>query len=219
MAQLAVPGKEPGTLVIPALGRTIKMVEWREDDFYDSVQTIVNPTAGTTLEVFRDLTNKNLQHTNLRTQRRIPAGSEFIMARVGVVIAQAIGNLLPTDDDAIKAGWAATLSFKLNDRLITEGMLAKYQSGIGMTGSTTRTATGVVTTGVPSAAAAPSLMVGENIAKGDWQDDRARLAVQAWMGSEKHRENLLRPAFRFIGVGVAWDGRNYYITQVLGSSG
>lgn len=167
MAQLAVPGKEPGTLVIPALGRTIKMVEWREDDFYDSVQTVVNPTAGTTLEVFRDLTNKNLQHTNLRTQRRIPAGSEFIMARVGVIIAQAIGNLLPTDDDAIKAGYAATLSFKLNDRLITEGMLAKYQSGIGMTGSTTRTATGVVTVGVPSAAAAPSLMVAQPVADDD----------------------------------------------------
>jgi uncharacterized protein YkwD len=67
--------------------------------------------------------------------------------------------------------------------------------------------------------AAPSLMVGENIAKGDWQDSRARRAVRAWMESQKHRENLMRPAFRFIGVGVAWDGRNYYITQVFGSSG
>lgn len=168
MAQIAVPGKNPGELVIPALGRTIKMVEWREDGFYDSVQTsVVTPTAGTSLEFFRDLSNKNLQHTNLRTARRIPAGSEFIMARIGVVIAQAFGNSLPDDADQIKLAYAASLTFKINDRLISEGPAVNYQSGIGMTGSTTRNATGVVTVGVPSAAAAPSLMVAQPVADDD----------------------------------------------------
>ena len=66
---------------------------------------------------------------------------------------------------------------------------------------------------------AQSLVVGENIAKGDWEDHRARRAVQAWMQSDRHRENLLRPTFRYLGVGVAWQGRTYYITQVFGSSG
>lgn len=168
MAAIAQAGKEAGTLVIPSLGRTIKLVEWREDDFYDSVQQASGAaTAGTSLEVFRDLSNKNLQHTNLKTSRRIPAGSEFILARIGVVPAQAIGNTLVTDDDIIKLAYAATMTFKLNDRLITEGPLYKYQSGYGVTGSTTRNATGVVTIGVPSAAAAPVLMVAQNIADDD----------------------------------------------------
>ncbi len=168
MASIAIPGKNPGELVIPALGRTIKMVEWREDGFYDSVQVgALTPAAGTSLEFFRDLSNKNLQHTNLRTARRIPAGSEFIMARIGVLIAQAFGNTVPTDDDQIKLAYAASLTFKINDRLISESPAVKYQSGIGMTGSTTRNATGVVTVGVPSAAAAPSLMVAQPVADDD----------------------------------------------------
>lgn len=167
MAQIAIPGKNPGELVIPALGRTIKMVEWREDGFYDSVQAASAPTAGSSLEFFRDLSNKNLQFTNLRTARRIPAGSEFIMARVGVIIAQAYANVVPTDDDLIKLAYAASLTFKINDRLITEGPAVNYQSGIGMSGTTTRNATGVVTTGVPSAAAAPSLMVAQPVADDD----------------------------------------------------
>lgn len=159
---------EPGTLFIPALGKKIKMVEWREDDFYDTVQQPAGAiTAGTSLEFFRDLTSKNLQHTNLRTPRRIPAGSEFIMARLGILIAQAVGDTLATDDDTIVVSYAGAMTFKLNDRLISEGMLVKYQTGIGVTGSTTRTATGVVTLGVPSAAAAPSLMVAQPISDTD----------------------------------------------------
>lgn len=166
---LAVPvPNEPGALFIPALGRKIKMVEWREDDFYDSVlQASGTIAAGTSLEFFRDLSNKNLQHTNLRTARRIPAGSEFIMARLGVLIAQAVGETLTTDDDTLVVAYAGSLTFKLNDRLISEGMLVKYQTGIGVTGSTTRTSTGVVTLGVPSAAAAPSLMVAQPVSDSD----------------------------------------------------
>jgi hypothetical protein len=166
---LAVPvPNEPGALFIPALGRKIKMVEWREDDFYDSVlQASGAISAGTSLEFFRDLSNKNLQHTNLRTARRIPAGSEFIMARLGVLIAQAVGETLATDDDTLVVAYAGSLTFKLNDRLISEGMLVKYQTGIGVTGSTTRTGTGVVTLGVPSAAAAPSLMVAQPVSDTD----------------------------------------------------
>ena len=90
---VAQAGREAGTLFIPALNRSIKLVEWREDDFFDTVvtgQADVGDTAavigaGTTLELFRDIASKNLQHTNFRTARRIPAGSEFIMSRIGVV--------------------------------------------------------------------------------------------------------------------------------------
>lgn len=175
MAQIAQAGKEAGTLFIPALNRTIKLVEWREDDFYDTVVVGTTGdvtaaaallTAGASFEFFRDLANKNLPHTNLKTARRIPAGSEFIMSRIGVVPNQAYGNNLVTDDAIIKLAFACTLTFKINDRLVSEGPLYKYQSGYGVTGSTTRNATGVVTIGVPSAAAAPTLMVAQPV-----QDD------------------------------------------------
>lgn len=169
---IAQAGREAGSLFIPALGKAIKLVEWREDDFYDTVVTgdvsvaAAAITAGSSLEFFRDLANKNLQHTNLRTQRRIPAGSEFIMSRIGVLPNQAFGNVMPSPTDITKHAYAATLSFKINDRLVSEGPLYKYQSGYGVTGSTTENSSGLVTIGVPSAAAAPNLMVAQPV-----QDD------------------------------------------------
>lgn len=170
MASAITAGKD-GTLNIA--GRVIKLVEWREDDFYDTVCT-ADPsavaaaiTAGASFEFFRDLANKNLPHTNLRTARRIPAGSEFIMSRIGVVPNQAFGNVTPSPTDITKLVYAATLSFKINDRLISEGPLYKYQSGYGVTGSTTENATGYVTVGVPSAAAAPTLMVAQPVQDND----------------------------------------------------
>lgn len=172
MAAVAQAGKEAGTLYIPALGKAIKLVEWREDDFFDSVSTgAVNagstPTAGTSLEFFRDLANKNLQHTNLRTPRRIPAGSEFIMSRIGILPAQAQGNVVYLPSDIVKAAYGVTLTFKINDRLVSEGPLFKYQSGYGVTGSTTENAAGLATIGVASAAAAPNLMVAQPIMDDD----------------------------------------------------
>jgi uncharacterized protein YkwD len=34
---------------------------------------------------------------------------------------------------------------------------------------------------------ARSLLVGENLARGNWRSDRARQIVQAWMESDGHR--------------------------------
>lgn len=180
---VAQPGREAGTLYIPALNRTIKLVEWREDDFYDTVAygdvtATHTPAAGSSLNLFRDLASKNLPHTNLRTPRRIPSGSEFIMARVGVMPLQAFGNTIYAPDDIVKLVYAATLTFILNDRLITTGPLFKYQSGYGVTGGTAAlpagtnalaapTTYGYVTVGVPSAAAAPNLMVAQPVEDND----------------------------------------------------
>lgn len=194
MPALATPGKDPGTLNIPALGRTIKLVEWREDDFYDTVSNgdpsaaAAITLAGSSYEFFRDLANKNLQHTNLRTPRRIPAGSEFIMARIGVVPNQAIGNVVMLPSDLVKYAYAATLSFKINDRLITEGPLYKYQSGYGVTGgffpalaAGVQAEAGLATIGVPSAAAAPNLMVAQPVADDDDLQGTIDLRSVSWV--------------------------------------
>jgi len=44
------------------------------------------------------------------------------------------------------------------------------------------------------------IMVGENLALGNFEDDAA--LVQAWMESPGHRENILQPSFSEIGVAV-----------------
>lgn len=206
MAAIAQAGKEAGSLFIPALGKAIKLVEWREDDFYDTVVTgdvstaAATVTAGTSLEFFRDLASKNLQHTNLRTSRRIPAGSEFIMSRIGVIPNQSFGNVMASPTDLVKHCYAATLSFKINDRLVSEGPLYKYQSGFGITGSTTQNDTGLATIGVPSAAAAPNLMVAQPV-----QDDDDLVATIDYK-SNSWATNAVMPSVKAIGLTLSLHG-------------
>lgn len=206
MAAIAQAGREAGSLFIPALGKAIKLVEWREDDFYDTVVTgdvsaaAATVTAGTSLEFFRDLASKNLQHTNLRTSRRIPAGSEFIMSRIGVIPNQSFGNVMASPTDLVKHCYAATLSFKINDRLVSEGPLYKYQSGFGITGSTTQNDTGLATIGVPSAAAAPNLMVAQPV-----QDDDDLVATIDYK-SNSWATNAVMPSVKAIGLTLSLHG-------------
>lgn len=163
----AVPTGKPGELML-AGGQTIKLVEWREGDFYDTVtQASGNVSAGTSLELFRDLANKNTPHANLRTPRRIPAGSEFIMNRIGIVLMQAFSATLVAVGDILQSAYAGSLTFKINDRLVLEGPLYFMQSGFGISGQTTANNTSLATTGVPSAAAAPQLLVAQNLGDAD----------------------------------------------------
>jgi uncharacterized protein YkwD len=58
--------------------------------------------------------------------------------------------------------------------------------------------------------------IAENIAYNQGFDDPVGFAVERWMQSPKHRENILRTAFTHAGIGVsrAADGR-VYLTQVF----
>lgn len=163
---LLQPTGEAGEFLIPALGQKVRLIKWKEDDYYDTVYRAAGAiTAGVVLKFFTDtVTSKNLQHTNLSTQRRINAGSEMVMSRLGVLIGQAIGNAIVDGDDVLKVAYAGSLRMTIGkERIIAEGPLVKYQSGLGMTGSTTVGNRQILTTGVPSAAAAPSLLVAQPI--------------------------------------------------------
>ncbi len=46
--------------------------------------------------------------------------------------------------------------------------------------------------------------VGENLAWGETVNGTPRAIVDAWMASPEHRENVLNPSFRQIGIGTAW---------------
>jgi hypothetical protein len=183
MTPLLIPGQNPGEFFMPSAGRTVRLVEWREDDFYDTVQLPgVTPTAGLALEFFRDIAGKSRLHTNFATPRKIPAGQEFILVRVGVQMHQAYGNTLMTDDDTIKFVYNAYLRFALGDRIITEGPVVKYQSGMGVQGSTTRVGTGIATNGVPSAAAAPNLLVAQTIKEEHDLNGSIQFLDNGWLG-------------------------------------
>lgn len=56
-------------------------------------------------------------------------------------------------------------------------------------------------------------LVGENVA---WNQPDAEAVVKAWMGSDYHRANILRPEFTEIGVAVARNDKGEpYWTQVF----
>lgn len=59
------------------------------------------------------------------------------------------------------------------------------------------------------------LAVGENLASSTGPGDPVGAAIEAWMRSVGHRENILRPDFTDTGVGVCRDGTTYYFTQVF----
>jgi len=55
---------------------------------------------------------------------------------------------------------------------------------------------------------------GENIFKESGVYNPARQAVEGWMNSQHHRENILNPAFTHTGIGVAFGHDHFlYFTQ------
>jgi uncharacterized protein YkwD len=59
-------------------------------------------------------------------------------------------------------------------------------------------------------------VLGENIAYNQGFDDPSAFAVERWMGSSKHRANILNRQFTRTGIGVARAGDgSIYFTQVF----
>jgi hypothetical protein len=169
--QIATPTGNPGELYIPALGKKFQQVELREDDVYDTIQ-IPGATiaAGTEFELFRDIQGKNEQHTNLPQSRRIQAGDEVAVFRIGVHPREALGNVLSTTVDSRKVFGNAHFILKFNRRVISDGPAIKYPSGYGLSGfSNEVAAAGVnaISVGVPSVAAAPTLFVPQQLKDND----------------------------------------------------
>ena len=61
----------------------------------------------------------------------------------------------------------------------------------------------------------PFREVGENLASNVNVPDPVATAIDGWMTSEGHRDNVLRGAFTRTGVGICRRGRAYYFTQVF----
>lgn len=55
----------------------------------------------------------------------------------------------------------------------------------------------------------------ENLAEVTHTNDPATYANQQFLTSQPHRDNILNPQMRRAGVGVAFDGTTYWITQLF----
>lgn len=58
-------------------------------------------------------------------------------------------------------------------------------------------------------------LVGENLFKSTNIPQPVNAAVEGWMDSPGHRENILRSQYRETGIGVWRDGETYYVTQLF----
>lgn len=65
----------------------------------------------------------------------------------------------------------------------------------------------------------PYTMVGENLGMATYymeEVEMAELIFNGWVESEGHYENMIRPEYEEIGVGVHYDGEFLYATQLFG---
>lgn len=184
-SQIAVPTKNPGEVFIPALGRSFQQVELREDDVYDTIAVLAGAqAAGTEYIFFRDIANKYENDTNLPQSRRINAGDEVAVFRVGLHPRESVGNTLPAFADYRKIFSTASLEVKFNRRVITEGPAIKYPTGYGLGGFSDETGATAVSVGVPSSAAAPTLFVPQQLKDNDDLNGRLRFPDgSAWLSS------------------------------------
>ncbi len=177
--------EQAGVYEIPGAGK-ITLKEWREDSFYDCVQvgnasSNTQVSAGAKLYLFRDITSKNLPHTNLKVPRRIPAGSKLILTRIGLAVDQIVGLTVQKLADIMFIMYGASFTFRLNTRLVAQGPAIHFPSGLGVQGSTTENNVSVATSGVPSVAAAPTMMVAQPVTSNDDLDAELSFDDDAWL--------------------------------------
>lgn len=151
---------EPGKFLDTVSGEVLDISDYREDDKYDTIAMPAGAVAPNTQRLFfaEDLGQKSLLDTNIQQLRQLSQGEEMIVDRVGMTIASATGNVLPTPADIKKFVENAFISFTVNRLVLIEGPVLKFPSGYGLHGNTVETGQGIVSIGTPSTAAASKLL-------------------------------------------------------------
>ena len=175
---------EPGVFRIAGTTKNIKLVEWREDLVYDTIllrSSTTDTAAGSEFEFFDSTASKAKQDTNLNKTHALPAGWELIITKLGLYAHHYAGNTGAVPADLLKVYDNFAFNAKINETLICDGWAMGYQCGIGPYGNTVETGQGVITVGVPSVGAAPTLLVPQEV---NWNHDiraQIRIAdVDAW---------------------------------------
>lgn len=172
-----------GVFQVTGTNKLLRLVEWREDNVYDTVNIqsgTTSTTAGTELEFFDAISNKKKRDTNTTKQHALPAGWELIVMKLGVYTHITTGNTEATGADLKKVYENAALVAQINDTVIADGWALGYQVGIGLYGSDGASGAAVIAPGTPSIGAAPTLLVPQEINSD--HDIRAKLRFDgfAW---------------------------------------
>lgn len=182
VSPVAVPGKSAGEVFIPALGKTFRQVELREDDVIDSVQVVSGTIQDDkTYILFRDIQNKSGQHTSIGTTKRLNSNDEAAIFRIGIHMREAHGNTVPILNDYKKIVGNGYLDLKFNRRVVTQGPVIKYQSGYGLGGYSFESGATAVSIGVPSAGAAPTLFVPQQLTDTDDINGELKFPAASWI--------------------------------------
>lgn len=184
--QVAIPTDRPGELYIPALGKKFQQVELREDDVFDTVQVPTGAiAAGTEFEFFRDIQNKNEQHTNIPQSRRIQAGDEVAVFRIGLYPRSKTGATHAVVADIAQLVDNGHFVLNFNRRIITSGPAFKYPTGYGLSGMSdlggVAAGNQFASLGVPSVAAAPTLFVPQQLRDNDDIICKLRFPAASWV--------------------------------------
>lgn len=181
---IAMQGKNPGEIYIPALQRSFQQIELREDDVHDTEDIPSGAIAADTkFQLFQAISDKNEQHTSLKQPRKIPAGDEAAIFRIGFHVRGATGNARASFSDIQKVIENGVLQVKFNRRIITEGPAIKYQSGYGLGGYSDESGATAVSVGVASAAAAPTLFVPQQLMDNDDLNGMLFFPSAGWLPS------------------------------------
>lgn len=148
----AVPG-QPGVYVNEATGEVFKLVEFRDDDIYDTEDLASgSQSAGTKIQFFQTVSDKFAIDTNIDTARRLSKGQTMVINRVWVDIPLYVGNTNITVNDIKRVTYGSYAVFKVNKIIIAEGGPYKFSPGWGLTGATTENNTSIVANGVAASA-------------------------------------------------------------------
>ncbi len=181
MASLIPQKGEAGKFFVPHLNKYIQIVEWREDHKYDTVVFAAGAQlAGVTKNYFRDLDNKELSDTNFTTPRRLPAGEEMILDRIGLHIPTAFGNTLVGSEDIRKLGENGYFRMSINKLPVCEGPMLAFPSGLGFGGNSSEADAHTVTIGVPSTTAAQKLLREQYITREHDLDGSIQIFDRTW---------------------------------------
>jgi len=218
-AAIPVP-EQPGRLFIPATGAVVQQDSQYEGDFYDTVE-FTTFAVGTKEDVFKDQTDKELQHTNLNQEKRIPSHSKLKLMRIGVHVRQWAGMARPSPEDVVALYELAYMTLKLGKtNIIAEGPLLIFPSGLGVTGTSTANDFSLPTLGVPSPAAAPRLIEQHDLNDKMDLNCQIKIDAQEWLGDAANDAqptivgNLHASAYASVLASVFLHG---VITQPLGS--
>lgn len=183
----------PGEFVVSGTNEIIKILEYRDDMMYDTVDLQIGTTStafGTDNLFFDNLTSKKKRDTNFLQVHKIPQNWEVIIMKLGLYAHACTGNTLPVPADLKKVYENGYLNVKINEQDIADGWVLGYQAGVGLAGMTQETGQGIVSPGTPSVAAAPTLLVPQKLINDHYIGANLRFDNFAWTTTAYAAGNL-----------------------------